>query len=96
MHHPPNSHPLGKDSFPLSRRFAYTAIAAGLGGNSALADDVALVTNELVAASYLACADTVELGIELRWDHATVIVRDDRPPGPPPRSTTPASSFWTP
>ena len=75
--------PLGKDSFPLSRRFAYTAIAAGLGGNFALADDVALVTNELVTSSYLACADTVDLGIELHSDHVTVIVRDDRPHGSP-------------
>ena len=75
--------PLGKDSFGLSRRFAYTAIAAGLGGNFALADDVALVTNELVTSSYLACADTVDLGIELHSDHVTVIVRDDRPHGSP-------------
>ena len=75
--------PLGKDSFPLSRRFAYTAMSAALGGNSALAVDVALVVNELVTSSYLACAETVDLGIELHWDHVTVTVRDDRPHGSP-------------
>jgi hypothetical protein len=75
--------PLGKDSFPLSRRFAYTSVAAGLGGNSAVADDVALVVNELVTSSYLACADVVDMAIELHWDHVTVVVRDDRPQGSP-------------
>ena len=74
---------LGKDSFRLSRRFAYTSLAAGLGGNSVVADDVAVIVNELVTSSYLANADVVDMAIELHWDHVTVVVRDDRPQGSP-------------
>jgi hypothetical protein len=43
--------------------------------------DVVMVVNELVTASYLAGATTIDLDLEVFDDRVTVIVRDDRPLG---------------
>ena len=43
--------------------------------------DVVVVVNELVNASYLAGATTIDLDIEVHADRVTVMVGDDRPLG---------------
>ena len=49
--------------------------------DAATRGDVVVVVNELVTASYLAGATTIDLDIEVHDDRVTVLVRDDRPLG---------------
>ena len=45
-----------------------------------LVDKVAVAVGELVTASYVAGATSVEFGLELHADHVAAVVRDDRRP----------------
>jgi len=49
--------------------------------DAATRGDVVVAVNELVTASYLAGATTIDLDIEVHHDRVTVLVRDDRPLG---------------
>ncbi len=69
---------LAPDSPHASREFARDALR-GESLRSGAIEDVVLVVNELVTASYVVGARGVELRMEAHADHVAVIVRDDRP-----------------
>ena len=82
--HRPAHHHLGADtSTPNESRDLARATLADprWAVDAATRGDVVVVVNELVTASYLAGATTIDLDIEVHHDRVTVMVRDDRPLG---------------
>lgn len=79
---------LSSEAPRTSRDYTTQVLYAGPALPSRLFEDVCVTVSELVTASYLAGASTVDLDIEIHRDHVAAIVRDDRNPAeePPPNT----------